>query len=63
MNEKSSSIERCSTGIGNYVFIVSRLYGRKGNSFLDKIIPVNQKIIDRLNRIYDELVAQWEECN
>ena len=23
MNEKSSSIERCSTGIGNYVFIVS----------------------------------------
>lgn len=37
--------------------------GERGTRFLDKIIPVNQKIIDRLNRIYEELMAQWEECD
>ena len=37
--------------------------GERGTRFLDKIIPVNQKIIDRLNIIYDELMTQWEECN
>lgn len=34
--------------------------GERGTKFLDKVIPVNQEIIDRLNRIYDDLLFQWE---
>lgn len=36
--------------------------GERGTQFLDKIIPVNQQIVDRLNSIYDELMAQWNQC-
>lgn len=32
----------------------------RGTKFLDKVIPVNQEIIDRLDRIYDDLLIQWE---
>lgn len=35
--------------------------GERGNQFLDKIVPVNQQIIDRLNRLYDEFMVQWAE--
>lgn len=35
----------------------------RGTTFLDKVIPVNQEIIDRLNRIYDNLLIQWKNAN
>jgi len=31
----------------------------RGMNFLDKKIPINQDIIDRLNSIYDSLLVQW----
>lgn len=34
--------------------------GERGTQFLDKVIPVNREIVDRLNDIYDELMNQWE---
>lgn len=34
--------------------------GERGMNFLDKVIPVNQEIIDRLNDIYIEVMAQWK---
>lgn len=37
--------------------------GERGTQFLDKMVPVNQEIIDRLNRIYDELMMQWSTYN
>jgi len=33
--------------------------GERGMKFLDKVVPVNHEIIDRLNKIYEELMSQW----
>lgn len=31
--------------------------GERGTKFLDKIVPVNQEIIDRLNNIFEVLLS------
>lgn len=36
--------------------------GERGTQFLDKMIPVNRQIIERLNNIYDDLMEQWNQC-
>lgn len=33
--------------------------GERGMQFLDKTIPVNAEIINRLDNIFDELLKQW----
>ena len=35
--------------------------GERGMQFMDKRIEVNEKIIDRLNTLYDELILRWYE--
>lgn len=35
--------------------------GERGTQYLDKVVPVNQEIIDRLNSIYDCFMRQCEE--
>ena len=35
--------------------------GERGTQYLDKVVPVNQEIIDRLNSIYDCFMRQYEE--
>lgn len=35
--------------------------GERGTQYLDKVVPVNQEIIDRLNSIYDCFMHQCEE--
>lgn len=37
--------------------------GERGMNFLDKVIPVNQDIINKLNKIYNELMAQWKNVS
>lgn len=37
--------------------------GERGMQFLDKVIPVNQEIINRFNNIYIELMDQWKRIN
>ena len=34
--------------------------GERGTQYLDKVVPVNQEIIDRLNSIYDCFMSQWK---
>ena len=34
--------------------------GERGTQYLDKVVPVNQEIIDRLNSIYDYFMSQWK---
>ena len=34
--------------------------GERGTQYLDKVVPVNQEIIDRLNSIYDCYMSQWK---
>ena len=34
--------------------------GERGTQYLDKVVPVNQEIIDRLNSIYDCFMNQWK---
>ena len=34
--------------------------GERGTQYLDKTVPVNQEVIDRLNSIYDRFMSQWE---
>lgn len=36
--------------------------GERGMQFLDKVIPVNESIIKRLNDIFDILVEEWNKC-
>lgn len=36
--------------------------GEKGMQFLDKIIPVNETIIKRLNGIFDIFMDEWNKC-
>ena len=36
--------------------------GERGTRFLDRTVPVNEQIICRLNRIFDGLMKEWEEC-
>ncbi|MCR4647893.1 MAG: phosphotransferase [Lachnospiraceae bacterium] len=33
--------------------------GERGTQYLDKVVPVNQEVIDRLNSIYDCFMSQW----
>ncbi len=35
----------------------------KSEQYLDKVVPVNQEIIDRLNSIYDCFMSRCEELN
>ena len=35
--------------------------GEKGMQFLDKTIPVNENIIERLNDIFDFLMEEWDK--
>ena len=35
--------------------------GERGTQYLDKVVPVNQEIIDRLNSIYDCFNSQWKD--
>lgn len=37
--------------------------GERGTQYLDKVVPVNQEIIDRLNSIYDCFMSRCEELN
>ena len=37
--------------------------GERGMQFLDKVIPVNQEIINRFNNIYIELLNYWKRIN
>ena len=34
--------------------------GERGTQYLDKVVPVNQEITDRLNSIYDYFMSQWK---
>lgn len=36
--------------------------GERGMQFLDKMIPVNETIIKRLNGIFDILMDEWNKC-
>lgn len=36
--------------------------GERGMQFLDKTVPVNQKVIQRLNDIFDLLIEDWNRC-
>lgn len=36
--------------------------GERGMRFMDKTIEVNGEIVNRLNRIYDELIQKWHEA-
>ncbi|MCM1047844.1 MAG: aminoglycoside phosphotransferase family protein [Clostridiales bacterium] len=36
--------------------------GERGMKFLDKMIPVNETIIKRLNGIFDILMNEWNKC-
>lgn len=36
--------------------------GERGTQFLDKTIPVNERIINRLNGIFDLLMEEWNHC-
>ena len=36
--------------------------GERGMQFLDKTIPVNERIIKRLNDIFDILMEEWNKC-
>lgn len=36
--------------------------GERGTQFMDKTVEVNEQIIDRLNRIYDQLWDEWNSC-
>lgn len=36
--------------------------GERGMQFLDKTIPVNEHIINRLNGIFDLLIEEWNSC-
>ncbi len=36
--------------------------GERGTRFLDKMIPVNEDIIKRLNTIFDVLIEEWNQC-
>lgn len=36
--------------------------GERGMQFLDKMIPVNETIIKRLNGIFDILMNEWNKC-
>lgn len=37
--------------------------GERGMRFLDKRIPVNERIIQRLNDIFDILMEEWNKCS
>lgn len=34
--------------------------GERGMRFMDKVVEVNEQIIDRLNGIYDRLWEEWD---
>lgn len=36
--------------------------GERGMQFLDKTIPVNERIIERLNGIFDLFMEEWSSC-
>lgn len=36
--------------------------GERGMQFLDKVIPVNDTIVKRLNGIFDLLMGEWNKC-
>ncbi len=36
--------------------------GERGMRFLDKVIPVNESIIKKLNDIFDILMEEWNKC-
>lgn len=36
--------------------------GERGMKFMDKLVEVNEQIIDRLNKIYASLLDEWENC-
>lgn len=37
--------------------------GERGMQFLDKKIPVNSRIIQRLNNIFDMIMEEWNKCS
>ena len=36
--------------------------GERGTQFLDKKIPVNDRIVKKLNDIFDILLEEWNKC-
>lgn len=36
--------------------------GERGMQFLDKVVPVDDEIVNRLNGIFDTIVEEWRQC-
>ena len=59
LNELKPSEEQYQALIFYCLLFCVDFMGERGTQFLDKIVPINQQIIDRLNRIYDEFMGPW----